>query len=111
MADFKLSSPRLRVYRGQLEAPEVLEVQTVNPDLIAWDMTRAKHHWPKTDEAPFKWLTFIAWHAARRTGAITTEDTYEAWELSTLMVENIDDDEDSGGDGPADPTHREAEPG
>lgn len=94
MADFKLTSPRLAVYRGQLDAPEVIEVQTLNPDLIAWDMTRAKHKWPKTEDAPFKWLTFIAWHAARRSGAIPTDLTYEAWEGSTLTVVNLDGDEE-----------------
>jgi hypothetical protein len=110
MADFKLTSPRLRVYRGQLDAPEIIEVQTLNPDLIAWDMTRAKHKWPPTQEAAFKWLTFIAWSAARREGQIPTELTYEAWEASTLTVENLDGDEDGDGGGVVDPTREDLGP-
>lgn len=105
MADFKLTSPRLRVVRGSLEAPEILEVQTLNPDLIAWDMTRGKHRWPELKDAPFKWLTFIAWHACRREGSIPADLTYEAWEASTLAVENLtDDDEEGDNGGVTDPT-------
>lgn len=107
MSDYRLTSPKLRVLRGQLDAPEVIEVQTLNPDMIAWDTTRVKHKWPPTTEAPFKWLTFIAWHAARREKAIPAELTYEAWEASTLAVETVEDEE---GDGVVDPTPAEAEP-
>lgn len=107
MADFKLTSPKLRVMRGSLDAPEIMEIQTLNPDLIAWDMTRGKHHWPDVKEAPFKWLTFIAWHAARREQRIPVDLTYEAWEGSTLQVESVDD-----GEGDAvDPSQLEAEQG
>lgn len=109
MADFKLTSPRLRILRGQMDAPEVIEVQTLNPDLIAWDMTRARHKWPETQAAPFKWMTFIAWHAARREGAIPTDLTYEAFEGTTLAVQNLDADEEGEG-GTVDPTHEGAEP-
>jgi hypothetical protein len=98
VADFKLTSPRLRIWRGSLDAPEVLEVQTLNPDLIAWDMTHAKHKWPELKDAPFKWLTFIGWHAARREGRIPADLTYEAWEASTLDVSNIDDEDEDGGE-------------
>lgn len=109
MADYKITSPHLRVLRGSLDAPEVIEVQTLNPDLIAWDVTRAKHKWPPTTEAPFKWMTFVAWHAARREHAIPAELTYEAWEASTLDVQNMDADDDEEG-GPVDPTRGAVEP-
>lgn len=114
MADFKLTSPRLRAVRGSLDAPEILEVQTLNPDLIAWDMTRAKHRWPKVEDAPFKWLTFIAWHAARREGAIPTDLSYEAWESTTLAVTNLDADDEEAPDGGGvvvDPTPPDPVPG
>lgn len=105
MADFKLSSPRLRVVRGSLEAPEIIEIQTLNPDLIAWDMTHAKHHWPDLKEVPFKWLTFISWHACRREGRIPTDLTYESWEASTLDVGTIDDDDEEESASPTQPGH------
>jgi hypothetical protein len=100
MADYKITSPLLRVLRGSLDAPEVLEVQTLNPDLVAWDMTRTKHRWPEVKDAPFKWLTFISWHAARREHAIPSDLTYEAWEASTLDVTTLSGDEGE----PVDPT-------
>lgn len=99
MADFRLASPRVRVWRGSMDAPEVLEIQTLNPDLIAWDMTHARHKWPDLKVAPFKWLTFIGWHAARREGLIPADLTYEAWEASTLDVSAIDDEEEDEGAG------------
>ena len=66
---------------------------------MLWDRTRVKHRWPKVDEAPFLWLTFIGWSAARRTCAIPTGHTYEAWEAETLDVAAEDDDDDSEGAG------------
>lgn len=104
MSDFKLTSPRLRIWRGSLDAPEVIEIQTLNPDLIAWDMTHARHKWPELKDAPFKWLTFIGWHAARREGRIPSDLTYEAWEASTLEVAAIDEDEDEGAGGESTPS-------
>jgi hypothetical protein len=112
LADFKITSPRLRILRGSLDAPEVIEVQTLNPDLIAFDMTRARHKWPELKDAPFKWLTFIGWHAARREGAIPADLSYEAWEASTLEVTNLTDDDDTAGRGEAvDPTPPDPVPG
>lgn len=104
MADYTISSPHLQVLRGSMDAPEVIEVQTLNPDLIAWDMTRAKHRWPEVKDAPFLWLTFIAWHAARREGMIPPDLTWEVWRDSTLTVTNL------GGDEEADPSHGAAAP-
>lgn len=88
MGDIKLNSPRVTIIR---EGHEPLELQTANPDLVLWDRTRIKHRWPKFDEAPFLWLTFIGWAAARRTGAIGPELRYEDWEASVLQVVNTDD--------------------
>jgi len=110
MADYKITSPRLQILRGQLDAPEVIEVQTLNPDLIACDMTRARHRWPDVKDAPFKWLTFIAWHACRREGRIEPSLTYELWEASTLNVANLTDDDDPAA-ATVDPTPPGLEPG
>jgi len=92
------------------EGHEPLEVQTDNRDLLLYERTSRKHRWP-TDikEAPFGWLTFISWAAARRTGAIDGALTYERWESEVLQVESVDDDETSGDDGR--PFEPEAEPG
>lgn len=94
MGDVRLSSPRVRVVREGLDD---LEVQTTNADLVLWDRTRIKHKWPKFDEAPFLWLTFLSWAAARRTGAISSDHTYERWEAETLDVSSRDDDDEADG--------------
>jgi len=90
VGDIKLSSPRVKVVRDGV--PD-LEIQTANPDLVLWDLTRPKHRWPKFDEAPFMWLTFLSWAAARRIGAIETGYTFERWQSEVLEVSAIEDDE------------------
>lgn len=96
MGDVKLTSPRIVVIR---EGFDDLEIQTTNADLVLWDRTRVKHKWPKFDEAPFLWLTFLSWAAARRTGAIPTDHTYERWEGETLDVSTVENDEGAGLEG------------
>jgi hypothetical protein len=87
------------------DGAEPITVQTTNRDLVLWDKTRIKHKWPKFDEAPSLWLTFISWAAARRTGAIDTSVRYEDWESSVLDIDGKtdDDDEDMGAPFPVAP--------
>lgn len=103
MGDVRLTSPRVRVLRDGFDP---LELQTTNRDLILWDQTRIKHKWPKFDEAPFIWLTFLSWSAARRTGAIEPDYLWERWQEDVLEVSALDDD-DAG----ADPTQPGPAPG
>lgn len=95
MGDVHLETPRLRVKR---EGHEELELQTINADLVLWDRTRFRHKWPGMQDAPFLWLTFLGWAAARRTGAIVAEHTYEAWEAEVLEVAVQDDDQEGAGE-------------
>lgn len=104
MGDVKLTSPNVRVVRA---GQDPIEVQTANPDLVLWDMTRVKHKWPKFDEAPFLWLTFVAWAGARRTGAIGSEVTWEVWRDSVMDVDQVSDEDDELGS----PTLPGLEPG
>jgi hypothetical protein len=87
----KLASPRVRVTR---DGHEDLELQTTNIDLVLWDRTRWKHKWPSLEEAPFLMLTFVAWAAARRTGAIPPDLKYEVWESTVLAVTAVTDEEE-----------------
>lgn len=96
MGDVRLTSPRVRVIR---DGHEPLEIQSDNRDLVLWDMTRSRHRWPKLDEAPFLWLTFVSWAAARRTGAIEPAHTYERWSDEVLSVEALDVDTTTGDEG------------
>ena len=90
MADVKLSTPRLRIVLGD---DSELVVQATNADLVKYDMTRARQKWPAAQDAPFLWLTFVAWHALRRTGGIPQTTTYEAFSESTQEITNLSDDE------------------
>ena len=112
MGDIRLTSPRVRVIR---EGQDDLEVQTANPDLVLWDRTRVKHRWPGFQEAPFLWLTFLSWAAARRTGAIEPTYTFERWESEVLEVADTNqekaDDDDDGQDDLGRPTQPGPEPG
>ena len=103
--DSQLSSPRVRIVREGADDP--MEIQTTNADLVLWDRTRAKHKWPNFQDAPFLWLTFLSWAAARRTGAIPTDYTYEKWEAETLDVTALTDEDDETGD----PTRPVVDPG
>jgi hypothetical protein len=96
MGDVQLTSPRVSVIR---EGHEPLEIQTDNRDMILYEKTRVKHRWPKFDESPIMWLTFLSWAAARRTGAIPPDYRWEKWEAETLQVGTVDKDEgdDEGG--------------
>lgn len=62
-----LSTPLLNV---TMDDGRDLTVQALNIDLLAWDRTRVAKKWPTGQEAPFVWLTFLAWHALKRGGDI-----------------------------------------
>lgn len=100
-------SPKIRVIleTGDDSEPKPIDVQTTNADLVLWDRTRITHKWPKFDDAPFLWLTFLSWAALRRTRQIPSDLKYEAYEKQTLSIENIDDDGET-----ADPTQSGAVP-
>jgi hypothetical protein len=80
---------RLRV---ELDGRDAYIVGTRLVDHNMWDTTRAKHGWPKPDEAPFTWQGFLAWAASRRTGLIDPELTWERFLTECLGVESLDDD-------------------
>lgn len=79
---------------------EPFTVTTTLLDHNIWDLTRARHKWPTATDAPLTWLGFLAWSAARRTGAIEPSLTWEAFLGDCLSVERPDDEEK---DSPADP--------
>lgn len=92
----RLVTPVVKVVRAS-DPEKTLEVQTTNADLVLWDRTRLKHRWPKFEDAPFLWLTFISWAGARRSGLIPLETTYEAWEGDVLSADAGSDDGDETG--------------
>lgn len=87
----RLPTPRLTVV---LSDDRELTVQALNVDMLKWDRTRAARKWPDGREAPFVWMTFLAWHALRREGQIpegTTLDDFETMCLSVVSQESETD--------------------
>jgi len=77
-------------------------VRVLNPDYLRWDRTAAKHGWPRMDQAPHTWLTFVAWSALRREGRIGDDVTWEAFsERLCLQVENASGAANGTGPAPA----------
>ena len=85
----ELMAPRLHI---RLEDGSEWWVDTGNPDLVAWDLTAMKHKWPGVKEAPFLWLTFVAWHASRRKKLLPEGMTFDQFKLLAEQVEGPDDD-------------------
>ena len=81
-----LSIPRLRVHPAQ---GDPYEVQALNPDLLRFEDTAARHKWAGPAVAPFRWLTFLAWAASKRE-ALTTL-TWDEFAADTRQVENLED--------------------
>lgn len=98
----KLSTPRMLV-RLASDDEKTLDIQATNRDLVLWDETRVKHRWPKFDDAPFLWLTFLSWSAARRTGVISPDTKFEEWKNDVLDISNVEDDGDTGNPTDAEP--------
>lgn len=84
-----LTIPRLRVVPA---AGDPYTVQAYNPDLLLYEETAAVHRWKGPGDAPFRWLTFLAWAASRRTGVIGDDVSWDQFKASTLQVENVADD-------------------
>jgi len=105
--EHRLSIPRIEV---TLDDGTTFEVQALNPDLIRWDRMAARQGWPAITSAPYLWMTFIAWSAAKREGAIPAEMSWETFgDERCIQVRNVAD-ELEGTDG-VDPTPRDPEPG
>lgn len=89
----QLISPRLRISieRPLDDAFDQYDVQTDNRDLIAWDATRPRRQWPAGTDAPVLWMTYLAWHALKRTGAPVPESFDDFTEIC-VDVRPIDRD-------------------
>lgn len=106
MSDIKLTAPRVRVVLA--DGSVIEDLQTVNYDMIMYERTRDKQKpkWPTMEDGRIFWLTFVAWHAAKRTGA--TEMTFEQWERDAWDISVASDEPD---DETGTPTEPGADPG
>lgn len=85
----------------------VLEVQTDNRDLIAFDKTRLKHKWAPAQDAPAFWVTFITWSHLRREQLIPTAMTWESFADEHCLQASVRDEGEASG---VPPTRPGAEP-
>lgn len=107
-SEYRLTIPRIEV---TLDNGSTFVVQAMNPDLIRWDRMAARNGWPGATSAPFLWMTFLAWSAAKREGKLDPPDM--SWETfgdeRCIQVRNLTDElEPSDG---VDPTPPGPEPG
>jgi hypothetical protein len=94
IVDVKLDTPLVRV---TLNDGRTLTAQVTNPDYLRWDRTAAKHGWQAMSKIPFTWLTFVAWSALRRTGALDESATWEEFsEHLCVQVASIGGEEANG---------------
>lgn len=83
----QLKNPLIRLVMAD---GSVHEVQTANPDLLAWDFTYTKHKWPNQMEAPILWFTFITWKAAVRLALIDPATKWDDFKASALECSAVD---------------------
>jgi hypothetical protein len=89
VSDVRLALPRVEV---TLDDGSTLQAQVINSDMVRWDRTAAKHGWPTVQTAPFLWLTFVAWSALRREGAIGEDVGWDAFvDRRCVQVRNLTD--------------------
>lgn len=86
----RLSAPQVLVLVEQAGSDDLTEytVQTDNRDAIQWDVSRGRRGWPRFDEAPMLYMTFLAWHAMHRTGA--TRQTFDEFMAAAVEVKVLD---------------------
>lgn len=87
-----LDMPRVRV---TMRDGSTHDVQTENPDMVYFDLERAKRKWPGIQEAPFLWLNYLAYSKLKRDGALANGSpapSFETWLATTVAVINIDEE-------------------
>lgn len=76
-----------------------------NPSLVAWDRERGRNNWPTATDAPYLWMTFIAWHHLKATGV----HDFKWADFSEKQCLEVGDPA-GGEEDAADPTQPEPEP-
>jgi len=87
----KLDIPRVEV---RYSDGRTTIVTAENPDLVFYDLERAKRRWPQGQDAPMLWINYLAFSKLHRTGEIDRAMTFEDWLSSTQLVRNVDNDDE-----------------
>jgi hypothetical protein len=78
----------------ELANGDVFEVDCINPDRIRYETERTKWGLAPLEEAPFTYMTFIAWAALKRIGKY--EGDWPTFKTSDCVVCEPVDEEDAG---------------
>jgi hypothetical protein len=90
MADTpRIETPHIRIIYSDGRA---VTAHAENPDMVFYDIERAKRKWPAGQDAPMLWINYLAYSKLRRSGEIDKAASFEDWLLTTAAIENIDDD-------------------
>lgn len=84
----KLDTPHMRV---TVTDGTQYAVQTTNADMVMYDLERAKRRWPSLTDAPFLWLSYLAFSALRRDGTISASEHFDSWVQTTVEVKNLNE--------------------
>lgn len=84
----RLDTPHIRV---TLTDGTEYEVQTINADMVMFDLERAKRHWPALTDAPILWITYLAFAALRRDGTIPASVLFDSWVTTTEQIKNLNE--------------------
>lgn len=88
MAETRIETPHVKV--TYLDGHWII-VKTENPDMVFFDLERAKKGWPNGQDAPLLWVNYLAFSKLRRTAVLERGTSFEDWLLSTSMIENVDE--------------------
>jgi len=90
----KIETPHVRITYADGRS---VTVKTDNPDMVFYDIERAKRKWPAGQDAPMLWINYLAYSKLRRTGEIDKALTFEDWLLTTSALENMSEDGEPDG--------------
>lgn len=82
--------------RSQITWPDgsTVVVRVLQPDYIRWDLSRGKRNWPLGQDAPFLFMSFLTWSAARREGVY--DGTWEQFSEAVADVSALEADAEAG---------------
>lgn len=91
MANLKFPRVRITVENDD-ETEREITVQCDNRDAVRFDLTRNRHSWPASEDAPILFLTVIAIFAVWRSDKTLLPDDIDAAIESVLDVSPVDEE-------------------
>lgn len=101
---------RTRIYVLMRDGSE-FTVVSENPAHLAWDRDRARQGWPKAEDAPFVWLTYLCWYMLTKITKELPPMKLSEFENETVVVQPPDPDADDEDADVVDPTNPDREDG